>query len=250
MGKKDLKTEKTKDNAHVVIPVKREVDRNELMNLVASFICSHEGIPAEKASVGQEGNNFVVQVYRELTNTGKKKKILYIETFTVQFSFRPETCIVDFSWNKRTPGDATPDSTLGIATIAGAAVVGVVFAPAVVLGSIAVGGAVGALSSSSEKKRRQQLKDNVFALIYDYFGYDPKTQTEGIDAENINTIENKTAETVAQICECGYVFSQKMQFCPECGKKVVEPVEKKCECGYVISEGVKFCPQCGKSVSQ
>lgn len=244
MGKKDLKTEKTKDNAHVVIPVKREVDRNELMNLVASFICSHEGIPAEKASVGQEGNNFIVQVYREQINIGKKKEVLYIETFIVQFSFMPKACIVDFSRNLRRPGAdkvAPQASVAGMAAATGVAAAGIVMAPLVplaVLGGGAVFAAIGAISSSAERKKIQQLKDNVFALIYDYFGYDPKTHTEGIDAENINTIENKTAETVAQTCECGYVFTQKMQFCPQCGKKVVEPVEKKCECGYVISEGI------------
>lgn len=248
MGIKDSDKVKNEKKSHIVIPVEREINEKELVNLVASFICSHEGLPIENAFVRQEGNNHIVQVREAVTN--EKGKIIQVLTFTVQFSFMPKTCIVDFSAGVGKPETNKKDShgsigKVGLAMLIGA---GAAVAPLVVAASGAAGVALVAIASKQQSKIIRQLKDNVFALICDYLGYEPDIQTEGTDAENVNTKENKTAETVTQTCECGYVFKQKMQFCPECGKKVVEPVEKRCECGNIISEGTKFCPQCGKSV--
>lgn len=265
---KDFVTNKTskvfsnEEKSHMTIPVEREIDEKELVNLIASFICSHEGVPVENASVGQEGNNHIAQVWKGITN--KKGKVTQVETFTVQFSFMPKACIVSFSTNKgkaerenlkKEVGTdvAVEAGLIGIASLSAMVATGVAtiaLSPLAIAAIPVAGVAVTAkaLSANGKAKESRKLKDEVYALICDYLGYVPDTQTEGIEAENINTEENKTAETVAQTCECGYVFTQKMQFCPECGKKVVEPVEKRCECGNVISEGTKFCPQCGKSV--
>lgn len=265
---KDFVTNKTskvfsnEEKSHMTIPVEREIDEKELVNLVASFICSHEGVPVENASVGQEGNNHIVQVWKGITD--KKGKVTQVETFTVQFGFMPKACIVNFSTNKgkaekenlkKEAGTAVgiEAGLIGIASLSAMVATGaatIALSPLAIAAIPVAGVAVTAkaLSANGKAKESRQLKDEVYALICDYLGYVPDTQTEGIDAENIYTEENKTAKTVAQTCECGYVFTQKMQFCPECGKKVVEPVEKRCECGNIISEGTKFCPQCGKSV--
>lgn len=237
---------KNEKKSHIVIPVKKEIDAKELVNLVASFICSHEDVPIQNASIGQEGNNYVVQVKKLITN--KRGKVLQVETTIVQFNFMPKECIVDFSASKEKAGEEFKKEA-GLALVFGAACVTV---PGLTLVALPLTGATVALGSFSAKgkvKEARQLKDNVFALIYDYLGYDPDTRTERFDIENISAKGNETAETVVQTCECGYVFKQKMLFCPECGKKVAETVERTCECGNILSEGIKFCPQCGKSVS-
>lgn len=238
---------KNEKKSHIVIPVEKKIDEKELVNLVASFICSHEEVPIQNASIGQESNNYIVQVKKLITN--KKGKILQVEKTIVQFSFMPKACIVDFSASKEKAGEEFKKE-VGL-TLAGGVACVTFFPPALIaLPAMGVALAVDGFSAKDKVKKSHQLQDNVFALIYDYLGYDPDTRTERIDIENIiSANENKAAETVAQTCECGYVFKEKMLFCPKCGKKVAEICEKTCECGNILSEGIKFCPNCGKSVS-
>lgn len=240
MGIKNPDKAKKEEKSHVVIPVEREIDEKELMNLVASFICSHEGIPIGNASAGQKGNNHIVQVRKKVTNA--------FEVYTVQFSFLPKACIVDFSTSIEKPEINEKDFGKGIGMIGGIVAAGMMIVPVATLGIGAATVTAGVVSAKGKKNKTRKLKDNVFELISDYLGGVPYTQIKEIDVENTNIEGNKTAETLAQICECGYVFKQKMQFCPQCGKKVVEPAERICECGNIISQGTKFCPQCGKSV--
>lgn len=236
---------KNEKKSHIVIPVKKEIDAKELVNLVASFICSHEEVPIQNATIGQESNNYIVQVKKLITN--KRGKVLQVETTTVQLNIMPKSCIVDFSSSKEEAGEKFKKDA-GLALALGVACVAVPGAIAA-LPATGVYAAVEAFSAKNKVKKSRQLKDNVFALICDYLGYDPDTRTERFDIENISAKKNETAGAVVQTCECGYVFKQKMLFCPECGKKVAETVERTCECGNILSEGIKFCPQCGKSVS-
>ena len=237
---------KNEKKSHIVIPVKKEIDAKELVNLVASFICSHEEVPIQNATIGQESNNYIVQVKKLITN--KRGKVLQVETTTVQLNIMPKSCIVDFSSSKEEAGEKFKKEA-GL-TLAGGVACVTFFPPALIaLPAVGVALAVDGFSAKNKIKKSHQLQDNVFALIYDYLGYDPDTRTERFDIENISAKGNETAGAVVQTCECGYVFKQKMLFCPECGKKVAETVERTCECGNILSEGIKFCPQCGKSVS-
>lgn len=253
---------KDKKKSHITIPVKREINEKELVNLVASFICSHEEISTENASIGQEGNHYVVQVRKEIAD--KKGTISQVEIVTVQLTFMPRACIVAFSTNRGKAEAEKLKKTAGKAVAAEAGIVGAgTLVTAVSSGVIAIGLSplaiaalpvagvavtAKALSASGKAKESRQLKDDVFAIVCDYLGYTPNDPAEETDDDDMNNEQNQGDETGAGVCECGYVFKDKVQFCPQCGKKVHEPAEKKCECGTIISEGIKFCPQCGKRV--
>lgn len=256
-----------KEQAHITIPIEKEVNEKELMNLVATFICSREGLPIENASVGQESNHHVVQVKKGIPD--KKGKISQVETVTVQFDFMPKACIVAFSTDrgkaeneklKKTAGKAVAAEAglIGAGTIITAATSGVVMiglSPLAIAALPVAGVAVTAkaLSASGKAKESRQLKDDVFAIICDYLGYVPDAQVEEIGDKNINYEQKKTVETVTQICECGAVLQEGAKFCAVCGKKVeeqqdIQPKEIVCECGNILAEGTKFCPMCGKGV--
>lgn len=255
------------EKSHITIPIEREINEKELVNLVASFICSHEDVPIENAAVGQEGNHHVVQVKKGIPD--KKGKVSQVETFTVQFSFMPKECIVDFSSNRGKAENEQLKKVAGKAVMAEAGLIGVgsaiatVSSGALVIGlsplamaALPVAGVAitaKALAAKGKANESRQLKDDVYAIIYDYLGYNPGAQAEEAADNNTDYGQNKTVEAVAQdaatqICECGNVISEGEKFCPQCGKKVNIPVERKCECGNIIAEGTKFCPQCGKSV--
>lgn len=185
--------------SHITIPVEKEINAKELVNLVTSFICSHEGVPIESASVGHEGNHYVVQVKKGIPN--KKGLFSHIETFTVQFSIMSKACIVDFATNrgkveseklKKTAGTAVAAEAgmIGLGTLISGFTTGVVaigLTPLAVAALPVAGVAVTAraLSANGKAKESRQLKDDVFAIVCDYLGSNPDTETEEIDVGNI-----------------------------------------------------------------
>lgn len=43
---------KNEKKSHMMIPVEREINAKELVDLIANYICSREEVPIESASVG------------------------------------------------------------------------------------------------------------------------------------------------------------------------------------------------------
>lgn len=111
------------EKAHITIPIEKEINEEELVNLVASFICAHEDVPIENASIGQDGNNYFVQVKKGIP--GKKGLFSHIEIFTVQFKFMPKVCIVDFITNRGKVEKEKLKKTAEKAVIAEAGLIGV-----------------------------------------------------------------------------------------------------------------------------
>jgi len=58
-------------------------------------------------------------------------------------------------------------------------------------------------------------------------------------------------EATTKICSgCGEKISNKVKYCPECGKTQIEPKITCQKCGYLVASSMKHCPECGNKISR